>query len=116
VQNKYFPRLNPDTPTFMGVPQAISKSDLDGADVVIIGAPYAAGWGDDYGVVKSEWLHVCKRIRQQSIRYRSGYITDFDLDVFETVKVLDYGDADIPEEANVLGTVKSILAAQAAVE
>ncbi|WP_205738402.1 arginase family protein [Billgrantia endophytica] len=106
-----------DTPTFFGVPQALSKEDLLGADVVIIGAPYVAGWGDQYfGVDKKEWLHSCKRVRQQSIRYRSGYIQDFDLDVFETMKVVDYGDADIPPEASYAGTVSNILEAQAAVE
>ena len=117
VQPKYFPRLAEDMPTFFGVPQAISKEDLQGADVVIIGAPYVAGWGREYGGVdKSEWLQSCKRVRQQSIRYRSGYIQDFDIDVFDTLKVVDYGDAAIPEAANTQGTVDIILEAQAAVE
>jgi agmatinase len=117
VSGKTFPRLAEDTPTFFGSPHAICKGDLDGADVAIIGAPYAAGWGTQYsGVDKSEWLAACKRVRQQSIRYRSGYIQDLDLDVLEHMKLVDYGDAAIPEHANTHGTVDVILQAQAAVE
>jgi agmatinase len=55
-------------------------------------------------------------VRQQSIRYASGYIQDFDLDVFEHLRVVDFGDAAIPPEANEKPTVDNILRAQAAVE
>lgn len=117
VSGKAFPRLGEDTPTFFGAPHAISKADLQGADVVIIGAPYASGWGTRYsGVDKAEWLAAPKRVRQQSIRYRSGYIQDLDLDVFEHLKMVDYGDAAIPHHASTHGTVDVILEAQAAVE
>lgn len=108
-----FPRIQEDMPTFMGVPHAVTEADLVGADVVVIGAPFAAGWGRAYGGVdKEEWLAATKRVRQQSIRYRSGYIQDFDLDVFEHLKVVDFGDADIPLETSYGGGVKSILEAQ----
>ena len=54
VRTKTFPRLLEDMPTFLGVPVALSAKDLEGADVVIIGAPFAAGWGNTYsGVDKS---------------------------------------------------------------
>ena len=116
VKNKIFPRLAEDMPTFLGVPVALSPKDLEGADVVIIGAPFAAGWGDQYqGVDKTLWLAGPKRVRQQSIRY-TGYVQDFDIDVLETLKVVDFGDADIPPEANYVATVENILRAQAAVE
>ena len=70
VRHKFYPRLAEDMPTFLGVPQAQSTADLAGADVAIIGAPFAAGWGSQYaGVDKSDWLAVAKRVRQQSIRY-----------------------------------------------
>jgi agmatinase len=116
VRTRYFPMIDEDVPTFMGLPLATSPEDLKGADVVIIGAPYVAGWGEYAGVGKSEWIAGPKRVRQQSIRYASGYIQDFDVDVFEHLKVVDYGDAAIPAEANVKPTVENILAAQAAVE
>ena len=109
----HFPRIQEDMPTFLGVPHAVKTSDLQGADVVIIGAPFVAGWGKKYsGVDKDEWLAATRRVRQQSIRYRSGYIQEFDLDVFEHLKVVDYGDADIPPETSYEGTVEKILEAQ----
>ena len=116
VRTRNFPLIDADMPTFMGQPHAISPSDLGGADVVIIGAPYVASWKEYAGVSKSEWIAGPKRVRQQSIRYGSGYIQDFDLDVFEHVKLVDFGDAAIPPEANDRPTVENILRAQAAVE
>ena len=94
----------------------MSPADLKGADVVIIGAPYVASWKEYAGVSKSEWIAGPKRVRQQSIRYGSGYIQDFDLDVFEHLKLVDFGDAAIPPEVFDRPTVDNILRAQAAVE
>lgn len=117
VNGRKFPMIQADMPTFMGVPRAISKDDLVGSDFVIIGSPYVTSWTDEYaGVTKREWLAGPKRVRQQSIRYSSGYLQEFDLDIFEHLKVLDYGDADIPSESNEVQTVENILKAQAAVE
>jgi agmatinase len=113
----HFPRIRADMPTFLGVPYAIREEDIQGADIVIIGAPFAAGWGKTYsGVDKSEWLAATKRVRQQSIRYRGGYVQDMDIDVFEHLKVVDYGDVDISFEASYEGSVERILEAQEAVE
>lgn len=117
VRERNFPRLAEDMPTFLGVPHAVGPEDLKGADAVIIGAPFVAGWGPEYaGVDKSKWIDGPKRVRQQSIRYPSGYIQDLDLDIFEHLKIVDYGDAEIPEAANYQASVPMILAAQAAVE
>ena len=117
VSGKSFPRAGGGYADLLRRADAISRDDLKGADVVIIGAPYASGWGTQYsGVDKTDWLAAPKRVRQQSVRYRSGYIQDFDLDVFENMRVVDYGDALIPERANHEGTVDLILEAQAAVE
>jgi agmatinase len=116
VRAKKFPRLAEDTPTFLGVPVAIAPEDLKGADVVIIGAPFVAGWGKQYNMVdKEEWLFAPKRVRQQSIRY-GGYVQDFDIDVLDELKIVDFGDAAIPPEANYVATVENILMAQRAVE
>src|SRR5215471_4424069 len=81
ARQRYFPMLEADEPTFMGLPHAISPADLKGVDAVIIGAPYVASWTEYAGVPKSDWIAGPKRVRQQSIRYASGYIQDFDLDV-----------------------------------
>jgi agmatinase len=117
VKDREFPMLTPDTPTFMGLPHARNAADLAGADAVIIGSPYVAGSKGKYaGVDKTEWVQAPRRVRQQSIRYPSGYVQDFDLDVFEHLKVVDYGDARIPPEANLNPTAENILSAQAAVE
>jgi len=116
VRTRYFPMIDEDIPTFLGLPLATSAADLQQADVVIIGAPYVAGWGEYAGVGKSEWIAGPKRVRQQSIRYASGYVQDFDIDVFEHLRIVDYGDAAIPPEANQKPTVDNILRAQAAVE
>ncbi len=115
-RGKPFPRIDADTPTFFGVPLVATPEELTGADVVIIGAPYAAGWGSYAGLSKAEWRAAPQRVRQQSVRYRSSYIQDFDLDPFEHLKVVDYGNADIPPEANEAPTVTNILRGQAAVE
>ena len=96
VKDREFPMLADDMPTFMGVPHAHSAEELAGADVVIIGSPYVAGAQGKYaGVDKSEWVLAPKRVRQQSIRYPSGYVQDFDMDIFEHLKVVDFGDAEI---------------------
>jgi arginase family enzyme len=116
VRTRNFPLLDVDTPTFMGQSHAVTPKDLEGADVVIIGAPYVASWQEYAGVAKSEWIAGPKRVRQQSIRYQSGYVQDFDLDVFEHLKVVDFGDAAIPPEVFDRPTVDNILRAQAAVE
>jgi agmatinase len=113
---KNFPRLAEDMPSFLGAPIAIGPKDLEGADVAIIGAPFVAGWGSTYsGVDKEQWLAGPKRVRQQSIRYTS-YVQDFDIDLFDYLKVVDYGDAEIPLEANTVFTIENVLRAQAAVE
>jgi agmatinase len=115
VRQKDFPRLAEDTPTFLGVRHAATADELKGADVVVIGAPFAAGWGNEYaGVDKSEWLAAPKRVRQQSIRYGT-YVQDFDLDLADHLSIVDYGDAEIPPEASYVATVENILKAQEAV-
>lgn len=116
-RGRNFPLIDHDMPTFMCRPYVTRPDQLKGADAVIIGSPYVTSWTNEYaGIEKSHWLAAPKRIRQQSARYHSGYIQDFDLDVFEHLNVVDYGDADIPEEANRSQTPDVILASQAAVE
>jgi agmatinase len=111
------PMIEADMPTFMGQPYAISPEDLKGADAIIIGSPYVVGWTAEYsGVNKKEWMAAPKRIRQQSIKYRSGYIQEFDLDLFEHLRVVDFGDAEIPPETIDKPSVGNILKAQHSVE
>ena len=46
-----FPTLAPETPTFMGLPEAKTPEDLKGVDAAIIGAPYVATTHDTYAGV-----------------------------------------------------------------
>ncbi len=122
VRERYFdtsevPMINDDTPTFMRRPYAESARDLAGADVVIIGSTYVASTGDSFwGVKTEEWAAAAKRVRQQSARYFSGYLADFDLDVFEHLNVVDYGDAEFDRGAFTAMTFESVMNAQRAVE
>ncbi len=117
VDSAKLPMLNEETPTFMGVPFVREPQDLVGVDVAIIGAPYVAGSAGKYaGVDKSEWVLAPKRVRQQSARYPTGCIQELDLNIFEHLRVVDMGDADISAEVNRNPTAENILKAQAAVE
>lgn len=116
LKGRTVPMIESDMPTFMGVPHAFDAEDLIGIDVAIIGAPYVASWGPYSGVSKDEWIASPKRVRQQSVKYWSGYLQEFDMDVFDHLKICDLGDADIPPEVIDNPTVKNILAAQRAVE
>lgn len=117
MEGRRLPYLAEDMPTFMGVPHATCEADLEGADVAIIGSPYATSWTDEWGgVPKREWLEAPKRVRQQSARYGSAYIQEFDLNVFDHIRMVDYGDVEFAPDASYSQTTPSILAAQAAVE
>ena len=115
VRSREYPMLDAETPSFMGCPVAANAEDLEGADVVIIGSPYVASWGDYGGVSKAEWIAGPQRVRQQSARYR-GYVQDLDIDVFEHLRVVDYGDAAIPPESITNPTVANVMRAHRAVE
>ncbi len=111
------PMITDDMPTFMGQPLAKTPADLEGADIVIIGSSYVAGSGKElWGVDKAEWSVASKRVRQQSARYATGYIQDLDLDVFEHLNLVDYGDADLDIDIYDKKTAETVLKAQRAVE
>ena len=113
---KDLPMIDSETPTFMARPLAKSAKDLIGADVVIIGSTYVAGSDEYAGVAKIDWMAAAKRVRQQSNRYLSGYVQEFDIDVFEHLKVVDYGNAILPASCMESLTPENILEAQAEVE
>jgi agmatinase len=114
---KDVPMINEETPTFMRRPYAKTPKDLKGADVVIIGSSYVSGTEEKlWGVDRREWAASSKRVRQQSARYPTGYIQDFDLDVFEHLNVIDYGDADLDPDTFYNVTYESVIEAQRAVE
>jgi agmatinase len=111
------PMIRAGTPTFMRLPLARTRADLKGADVVIIGSAYVAGRRETlWGVDKRDWAAAAERVRQQSARYPSGYIQDFDLDVFEHLRVVDYGDAELDPQTQETKTYDTVIRAQRAVE
>jgi len=118
------PMIEPEMPTFMRRPYAYSKDDLEDADVAIIGSPYVKtesgqDGGIQYGGVDiNEWIEAPKRVRQQSAGYTSGRVTALGVDIFEHLNVVDYGNAEFPEEIHETQpqNVKQVLEAQRAVE
>ena len=116
LQEPDLPMIDAETPTFMARPLATSAEDLEGADIVIIGSTYVAGSEEYAGVARSDWMAAAKRVRQQSNHYHSGYVQDFDIDVFEHLHVVDYGNAELPEDRPIPLTAEYILEAQARVE
>ena len=105
-----YPMINADTPTFLRQPHARRPEDLKGADFAIVGSPYATG--DYFGVSRKVWAAAANRVRKVSIMY-SGYLQEFDLDVLEHFKIVDFGDAEAEVEEL---TPENILEAQRAVE
>jgi arginase family enzyme len=109
--------MNEDTPTFMRRDFARTPQDLEGADVAIIGSSYVSSTEDMFwGNKTEEWASAAQRVRQQSARYFSGYIADFDLDVFDHLKVVDYGDAEFDRQSFTEMTYETVIKAQQGVE
>ena len=92
------PMLDASTPSFMGVPVARAKEELADADIAIIGVPYDTP--PSAGRDPNSWagFRTAPRVvRINSMKY-AGYLPEFDLDVLEHLKVVDYGDALITED------------------
>ena len=86
--------------------------------MVIIGAPYVAASGGYYaGVPMEDWIAAPKRVRQQSGALPVGPTSRTSTSTcFEHLRMVDYGDADIPASVMHDQSAENVLAAQAAVE
>jgi arginase family enzyme len=86
------PRIYPDTPTFLAIPHVTSPEGLAGADVAIVGTPYqgVAPVARTY----NNTIMTPIALRQYSVKY-GGYLPELDLDVFERLRVVDYGDVKV---------------------
>ncbi|MEM2897424.1 MAG: arginase family protein [Candidatus Bathyarchaeia archaeon] len=83
------PTIYEDVPTFLGIPLAKSKDELKGSDAVIIGVPY-----ETTPTIAREPRNAAlnpQNLRKASIKY-SGYLPELDIDIFEHVRLVDYGD------------------------
>ncbi len=92
------PRFSAEVPSLLGVPIARTAADLKGADVAIIGIPQ--GGLASPGRMTNEWSDYGRAIDQmrlQSLRY-GGYLPEHDIDVFDHLKVVDWGNAEIPKD------------------
>jgi len=89
------PLVREGVPTFLGVPLARTPADLRGADVAVIGIP--SGAQESPGRPPGQWALYGRAVadtRRFSLRY-GGYLPELDLDAFEHLRVIDYGDAEI---------------------
>ena len=93
--NTEIPLLRDGVPSFLGLPVARERRDLDGVDAAIIGIPYdrpptAGRPANQWSGFRDAPIHA----RKGSLRYR-GYVPELDIEVFDHLKVVDYGDAEI---------------------
>ena len=89
------PLLREGVPSFHGLPIARTQNDLRGADVAVVGIP--SGAQASPGRPPDQWAHYGLAVadtRRFSMRY-GGYLPELDLDVFEHLRVVDYGDVEI---------------------
>ncbi|MCD8084051.1 MAG: arginase family protein [Clostridiales bacterium] len=76
-------------PSYLGLPVAKTPEDLKQYDFAVLGVPWEGGC--TIGGFSSCVL-APKTIRETSIRY-TGYLPDYDIDIFDTMTLCDYGDA-----------------------
>lgn len=76
-------------PTFLGAKPVRSDQDLAGLDAVFAGLPWEGTntWGS-----YSACEQTPKAVRTASLRYGTGYIPEYDLEVMKMIKLGDYGD------------------------
>src|SRR3990172_12728126 len=99
------PKVYGDTPTFLGTPVLNLKSLENGYDVIFAGVPWegTVTWGSFSGCELAP-----RTIRHSSARY-GGFLPEYDLDLFDYLKVGDIGDVPVnPNDAQ--ETMKNVFA------
>lgn len=99
------PMLYGDTPTFLALPLARTRDDLKGVDAAIIGVPFEGTPG--VARAYSYSLLTPLNLRKDSVKY-GGFLPELDLDVFEHLKVVDYGDAPVQVRGDVQAAIESV--------
>ncbi len=98
VMRMLVPRLYGSTPTLFGAPLAETPADLRGADAAFLGVPWRAPTPDSrVGRATANYegtLLTPAQFRTNSLKY-GGYLPELDVDVFEHLKIVDRGDAEI---------------------
>jgi len=92
VYSSNLPAVSGNTPTFLGCPRVDLETGIDGLDAVVIGLPWEGTntWGSYSGCEQTP-----KACRHASLRYGSGYLPEYDVDVLGTVRVGDAGDLPV---------------------
>jgi len=85
-----YPEIYSGTPTFLGLPLIRNKEEMSGYDAAVMGAPWEGivTWGSFTGCELAP-----KAVRNASARY-GGFLPEFGFDVFDFLRVGDYGDAE----------------------
>jgi len=78
-----------NTPTFMGAKPVREEGDLAGLDVVFAGLPWE--WTNTWGSYSSCEM-TPKAVRNASLRYGTGYVPEYDIEVMKHIQMGDYGD------------------------
>jgi len=103
VSQSMVPRLYGGIPTIYGAPLAESIDDLRAADVAFLGIPWSAPSPDSRpGVAAAAFAGTQLTpgtFRQNSLKY-GGYLPELDVNVFERLKLVDYGDVGVANDVN----------------
>lgn len=88
VANSVVPMISGNTPTFLGA-RRVGAADLSTVDAVIAGLPWEGSntWGS-----YSACEQTPKACRNASMRYGSGYLPEYDLDIAKYIRLGDFGD------------------------
>ena len=104
------PKVYGDTPSFLGTPVLHHNFLENGYDVIFAGVPWegTVTWGSFSGCELAP-----RTIRHSSARY-GGFLPEYDLDLFDYLKLGDIGDVSVnpndPEETmkNIFGVMNNI--------
>jgi guanidinopropionase len=107
------PRLYGSTPTLFGSPLVASHDELQGADLSFLGIPWRAPTPDGrMGAASANYegtLLTPSQFRVNSLKY-GGYLPELDLDIFDHLRVVDRGDAEIVQDmATTLENVRTLV-------
>ncbi|MDQ6674324.1 MAG: arginase family protein [Chloroflexota bacterium] len=104
VSQPLVPRLYGGIPTVYGAPLAESIDDLRAADLAFVGIPWSAPSPDSRAGAASAAFAGTQLtpgiFRQNSLKY-GGYLPELEVDVFERLKLVDYGDVSVGNDVNV---------------
>ena len=101
VVSMQLPRHYGSVPTLFGSPPARTAGDLAGADIVFLGVPWQAPVPDSrIGAAGSNYFGTNltpSTFRTNSVKY-GGYLPELNIDVFERLRLMDYGDVEISND------------------